>query len=221
MSLDELKHRVPTKLHPFIDQGLSERRLRLCLDLLDRRLNGLVVAAEAIHKRHNVSAILRSAEGFGLHEAHLITGAFRPSPGAARGAERWLDLHIHPTATDCLTTLKAQGYQVYVADFTPDAVPPEEVPVERPTAVLFGSELVGVSDEARAMADGTVMIPMAGVTQSLNVSAAAAVCLYTLTKRRRQVPGAVGLTEASRARFLEKWLRKEWGRIKSGVLVIE
>jgi tRNA (guanosine-2'-O-)-methyltransferase len=147
---------------------------------------------------------MRSAEGFGLHTAHLVCNSFRPSPGAAKGSERWLELELHKTTPECISVLRERGFKVYVCDLDDDALSPWEVPVDQPLALLFGSESSGVSEEARALADGFVKIPMVGVTQSLNVSAAAAVVLNHVCERALQVPANVGITGEARERFLDR-----------------
>lgn len=186
--------------------SLSERRRERVERVLGHRLGSMVVVLEAIRRRHNTSAILRSAEAFGLHEVHLITGDFRPSKGAARGAERWLEIHRHGTTTEALQGLKARGFQIWVADPKDGASEPFTVPVDRPLAVLFGSELSGVSDEARGLADGVLAVPMRGLTESLNVSAAAAMIIYALAERRRALMGGGDLEPERRDAFYQRWL---------------
>jgi tRNA (guanosine-2'-O-)-methyltransferase len=175
---------------------------------LARRLGSVVAVAESVRRRHNVSAILRSCEAFGVHEVHLITAGFTPAPGAARGAERWVLRRRFDTVADSVADLRGRGFRVVVADFSPDAFTPETVPVDRPLAIVFGSELRGVSAEARALADGAVMIPMLGLTQSLNVSVSAAILLRVVSERRRALVGA-DLDPAERARFLHEWAEGE------------
>ncbi|MDP6932052.1 MAG: TrmH family RNA methyltransferase, partial [Myxococcota bacterium] len=78
-----------------MSDGITDRRRQRLEQTLEQRLGSVVVVAEAVHRRHNTSAILRSAEAFGLHEVHLVANSFRPSKGAARGSEKWLDIHRH------------------------------------------------------------------------------------------------------------------------------
>jgi tRNA (guanosine-2'-O-)-methyltransferase len=178
--------------------------------MLTRRLSTVVGVVEAVHRRHNTSAILRSCEAFGVHEVHMVTGPFRPAKGAARGAERWLELHPHETVTPCIEGLQARGFRVYVADLDDRAVTPDAVPVDGPVAILFGSEMSGVSGAARAAADGAVIVPMWGLTASLNVSVAAACILQRVTTRRRAAIGAEGDLDAGRQQaFFEDWLVRE------------
>ncbi|MFZ5476173.1 MAG: TrmH family RNA methyltransferase [Myxococcota bacterium] len=175
---------------------------------LARRLGSVVAVAESVRRRHNVSAILRSCEAFGVHEVHLVTQGFAPSLGAARGAERWVRRRRFATTAESLADLRGRGFRVYVADLLPGAFTPESVPVDAPLAIVFGSELRGVSPEARALADGGVMIPMLGLTQSLNVSVSAAILLRAIGDRRRALVGP-DLDPAERARFLTEWREAE------------
>jgi tRNA (guanosine-2'-O-)-methyltransferase len=176
---------------------------------LSARLGSVVVVCEAVHRRHNVSAILRSAEAFGVHEVHLVTGPFRPSKGAARGAERWLELHRHKRIEDCLGALKDRGYRIFVADLDEHAFSPDTLPVDQPLVILFGAEHSGVSDAARAMADGTVTVPMRGLTESLNVSVAAACVLQRVSERRRAQVGKGDLEPERQRAFFEAWVAAE------------
>lgn len=191
------------------NEAVSEIRQERVREMLADRLGSVCVIAEAIHRRHNTSAILRSCEAFGVHEVHLITGGFRTSRGAARGAERWLDLHRWDNIADCIAALKARGFVVYVADLAEDARTPDTVPVDAPLAILFGNELNGVSDEARALADGAVIVPMRGLTESLNVSVAAACVLQRVAERRRSLLGGGDLAAGRQEAFFEAWKERE------------
>lgn len=190
-------------------EAVSPERQARIQEMLSERLGSVCVIAEAIHRRHNTSAILRSCEAFGVHEVHLITGQFRTSRGAARGAERWLDLHRWETIEECVTQLKARGYRIFVGDLAADAHTPETLPVDGPVAILFGNELNGVSDEARALADGSVIVPMRGLMESLNVSVAAACVLQRVTERRRARVGGGDLPAERQESFFTAWLARE------------
>ena len=187
----------------------AKRRARI-EDALERRLGSVVAVMESIHRRHNASAIIRSCEAFGVHEVHMVVGSFRPSKGASRGAERWLDVRRHVDIESCVGALKERGFRVYVADLAPDAHTPDSVPVDGPVAIVFGAELVGISDEARALADGAIQVPMRGLTESLNVSVAAACLLQRVTERRRAALDGLGdLPEEVQERILATWLARE------------
>lgn len=217
--MKDLLAQLPESLHAAA-MDLEPRRLRRALELLDQRIGDVAVVMEAVRRRHNSSAILRSTEAFGFHQAHVVTNSFRPAPGASRGAERWLDLSLHASTDDCLDVLEGQGHETWVADFNEGAVPPWEIPTDRKISLVFGSEVVGVSPEARARASGTVFIPTVGVTQSLNVSAAASIILAQVSQSRRAA-GFCKLSEAQRIRFLTRFVNREHGRVKSGYRLYE
>ena len=207
MSSDTLGETAPDAA---LGQFISARRKARVRDALGLRLASVVTVVEAVHRRHNTSAILRSGEAFGVHEVHMITGPFRPAKGAARGAERWLELHQHQQTGPCIEALQARGFRVVVADLQDDAHTPDSVPVDGPVAIVFGNELEGVSEEARQRADGAVVVPMMGLTESLNVSVAAACILQRVTTRRREAIAAVGDLPAERqAAFDRMWQERE------------
>lgn len=187
---------------------VSPDRVQRVAAALDQRVGSVVAVCEALRRRHNVSAILRSAEAFGVHEVHLVTSGFRAASGAARGGERWVVRRRFEGVADSVADLRARGFRVYAADLDAHAYTPESVPVDTPLAVIFGSEMRGVSPEARALCDGVVCVPMVGLTGSLNVSVSAAIVLRTIAERRRAAVGA-DLPPEAKERFLADWLAAE------------
>ena len=109
---------------------------------------------------------------------------------------------------DSLAELKARGFRVYVADLAEPSFTPENVPVDGPLALVFGSETRGVSDTARSLADGVLRVPMHGLTESLNVSVSAAIALRGVAERRRTLVGN-DLSAEEKARFYNEWLESE------------
>lgn len=187
-----------------------ERREKL-LAVLGQRLGSVRVAVENLHHPHNMSAVLRSCEAFGVQHVHAVetVEAFTFSRRVTLGAHKWLTLHRHDTFADCAAALRALGFRLYAALLDAAALPLGEVPVDAPVALVLGNEKEGVSAEARALCDGAYLIPMAGFSQSLNISVAAAVSLYDVTRRARTERADSGLlAEAERASLLETWLPK-------------
>ena len=153
----------------------NTRRISRITQTAENRLKQVSIAIEAVHHRHNISAILRTADSLGIATVHLITGNFRAARGAARGAERWLTIHKHPSTLHAIAQIQAEGRDIYVADIAKEAFAPSAVPVDRPLCLWFGAEHAGVSPEAIAAAKGVVSLPMHGMAQSLNVSVSAAI----------------------------------------------
>ena len=189
---------------------LEDSRLQTIHDTLQERLSWVRCAMESIYHRHNTSAILRSADSFGVMDVHLIPGNLKPSKGPSRGVKRWLKIHDHPTTADAIKAIKEEGYALWVADFQSPPISPDEIPLEKPVCLWFGAEFEGVSAEARAAADGVVTIPMRGFSQSLNVSVASAVILQTVCERARRIHGDKALLSPKvRQEIWETWKHRE------------
>ncbi len=184
-------------------------RLQRIRAALEQRLFHVRVAVESVYHRHNVSAILRTVDSMGIHHVHLVEGHFKPAKGAARGSDRWLNLHREPDPVTAIRNIKAAGFRVYIADLSDDAVPPEEVPLDKPVCLWFGAELAGVGPEARAAADGVVTVPMRGLAQSLNVSVAAALTMRPVAERARAMGPQTLLSDEEREAVWQQWLTRE------------
>jgi tRNA (guanosine-2'-O-)-methyltransferase len=185
------------------------RRLDRMEAVLDARLGRVSCAIQAVHHRHNVSAILRTCDALGIHRVDLVEGHFTATAGTARGAERWLDLHHHESVDAAVHELRKAGFRLWVADLDPDSRAPERVPVDRPVCLWFGAELEGVAEGARAAADGVVQVPMHGMAQSLNVSVAAALTLRPVAERARALGAEALLGEDARAGWWRRWVHRE------------
>lgn len=178
--------------------------------VLEHRLESVTIVAEATHLRHNLSAIIRTAESFGISDVHLISDDDKKMSGAAKGAEKWVDLNIYKNTERCLKLLKSHGFTIWVADLQDEIKTPETLPVEGKIAIVMGTELSGVSAVAKALSDGAVIIPMYGLTQSLNVSVASACLLQRLTTRKREFLGQSGdMTEERKEKLLKKWIDRD------------
>jgi tRNA (guanosine-2'-O-)-methyltransferase len=185
---------------------LEERRARIDAAVA-ARLSGLRVVIENLHDPHNGAAVLRSAEAFGIQRVDVIETVepFRFSGTVTQGCEKWLDVVRHPTLDEALAALRAGGFRLYAA--VPGAAATvDDLDFSRPAAVMVGNEHTGLSVEARAAADLSFEIPMAGMTRSLNLSVATALIAERAAALRRQALGAPGdLDEAAqlalRARF--------------------
>jgi tRNA (guanosine-2'-O-)-methyltransferase len=177
-----------------------ERRRRI-EEVVQSRTDDLVLVLEEIADPHNSSAILRSADAFGVQTVHVVVGehGFRASRGVSKGTHRWLDVIRYPSAEACARRLKRDGYAIYVAAMGAGTIP-EDLTGETRLAIVFGNEHRGVSSQMERFADGTFAIPMRGFVESLNVSVAAAITM------QRLVSGKKGLPEdrkrALEARFL-------------------
>ncbi|MBN5389851.1 tRNA (guanosine(18)-2'-O)-methyltransferase TrmH [Serratia ureilytica] len=163
-----------------------ERYARIC-EMLATRQPDLTVCLEQVHKPHNVSAIIRTADAVGVHQVHAVwpTTRMRTLVSSAAGSNSWVSVKTHRTIGDAVGHLKAQGMQILATNLSARAVDFREVDYTRPTCVLFGQEKTGITEEALALADQDIVIPMIGMVQSLNVSVASALILYEAQRQRQ------------------------------------
>ncbi|WP_261456073.1 tRNA (guanosine(18)-2'-O)-methyltransferase TrmH [Serratia ficaria] len=163
-----------------------ERYARIC-EMLATRQPDLTVCLEQVHKPHNVSAIIRTADAVGVHQVHAVwpTTRMRTLVSSAAGSNSWVNVKTHRTISDAVGHLKAQGMQILATNLSARAVDFREVDYTRPTCVLLGQEKTGITEEALALADQDIVIPMIGMVQSLNVSVASALILYEAQRQRQ------------------------------------
>jgi tRNA (guanosine-2'-O-)-methyltransferase len=181
---------------------VTTERLQRIKQVVEARTDNLAVVLDRIADPHNASAVLRSAEAFGVQNVHAIVGeqSFLAARGVAKGTERWLDVARYQSALECARRLKAEGHEIYVAAMGGRASLDDLKRIPK-LAVAFGNEHRGVSEDLREVADGTFSIPMRGFVESLNVSVAAAITMQTLTDGRRP-----GLDPTRRRELLARFL---------------
>lgn len=190
--------------------ALTERRKEKFLAVARRRQPGLTVVLENIHDPHNVSAVLRSCDAVGILQVELLYTVEKfPRIGkkSSSSASKWIKRRQHRSVKECYDTLHQEGYRVYATHLSEDAVDLYDFNLTGNVAFVFGNEHRGVSAEATATADGNIRIPMMGMIQSLNVSVAAAVCLYEAL-RQRKILGMYehpALPESQLESLLKEW----------------
>ncbi len=192
---------------------MTPDRFQKLKDRLSRRQPDLTVLAEEVHKSHNISAVLRTADAVGIQEIHAVSsgGEMRRHHMISGGSKKWVNVSFHPDIKTACAALHSGGFRILAAHPVAAAEDYRDVDYTRRIAILLGAELDGVSGPAAALADGFVRIPMEGMVASLNVSVAAALILYEARRQRE----AAGLYRHSRlpadvfARTLFEWAYPE------------
>ncbi|KAA9131316.1 tRNA (guanosine(18)-2'-O)-methyltransferase TrmH [Marinihelvus fidelis] len=188
---------------------MTPERLARLDGVLNRRQPDLAILAENLHKPRNLSAVVRTCDAVGIPEVHIVPGKDRPRRHwhTSQGAEKWVTPVIHDDIDSACASLKSDGFTILGAHLSDRAVDYRDVDYTVPTALLLGTEAFGVTDDALARVDTEIVIPMMGMSQSLNVSVACAVVLYEALAQRR----AAGLYESSRmAPAKHRKTRFEW-----------
>ncbi len=171
---------------------------------------------DGVHKPHNLSAVLRSCDAVGVFEAHAVWayGKVGVSRHASAGAGQWVPVTAHETVEAGIADRHAADMNVCVARESASAVDFRAIDYTQPTAIVLGAELTGPSDVAIQRADAHIAIPMVGLSESLNVSVAAAVILFE-AQRQRSAAGMYDrsrLDEAVFERVLFEWMQPRIAR---------
>lgn len=197
----------------YLQQFITEERWQRINDVLNQRTRFLSVVLEDLYQPHNASAVLRSCDCFGIQDVHIIENEnrFNPSKGVTIGSDQWLTLSKYRNQERnteyCYQQLKKKGYKLIATTPHADDMDIDEVPLDQKTALVFGSELTGLSEQAIAMADGYAKIPMVGFSESFNISVSAALCLYELSTRLRKGSASWELKPDEKLDLQYEWLK--------------
>ena len=192
---------------------LTPRRLARFEEVLSHRTNFLTVVLEDLYDPHNSSAVIRSCDIHGVQNLHVVENrhTFDSRRGVTMGADKWIDICRYNTpevnnTEVCFERLRKAGYEIRAASPHENSGLLPDVKIQRPMAIVFGSEKDGLSDYAMENVDGFIKIPMFGFSESLNISVSAATCLYDLTSKLRAGGQDPGLSPADRRRIEFQWL---------------
>lgn len=212
IKIDDKKLR--SELVTYLQQFVTEERQARLTEILENRTRHVTVVLEDLFQTQNISAVLRTCDCYGVQDVHVIKhrNEFEVHKDISMGADKWLNIYQYPhsdhNVKDCIDRLHEQGY--WVAATLPDEQKRTifDLPVERKTAFLFGTELTGLSDEAIKYADGNVLIPMYGFTESFNISNSAAIILSHFSERMRHSEAEWQLSPEEKEELYFEWLQK-------------
>lgn len=193
---------------------VTDHRWNRFNEVLAERTQYITIVLENIYQPLNASAVLRSADCFGIQDVHVIENynEFTPDREVAMGSSKWLNIKRYNeqenNTLNCINKLKNEGYRIVAT--TPhknDCNLHKFQLAKGKTALLFGTELEGLTDIALEEADEFLKIPSYGFTESFNLSVAAAICMQHLTHQLRRGKINWRLSESVRDKTLLNWLR--------------
>lgn len=172
----------------YLESYVTENKRDKIAQVLAERTRHLTVFLEDIYQPHNASACLRSCDCLGIQDVHIVEARnhYRPNNGVSLGSSKWLSMYRYHQTSSCLDTLRTRGYRLVATTPNVDGYDLTTLPLDRPIALIFGTEEQGLSDEALAAADDTLKLPMYGFTQSYNISVTVALTLSRLVERLRK-----------------------------------
>lgn len=169
-------------------QCLSEQALKQnAQPLIEQKTHPLIVVLDGVQDPHNVGAIIRTSEAFGVNGLILpkanscgVTATVRK---VASGAEMSLPIYQVSNLSRCLEHLQATGFWV-IGTVMNSQQSLYQYDFKRPTILVMGNEQKGLRDLTTKHCDELVTIPLVGQTASLNVSVAAGICISELNRAR-------------------------------------
>lgn len=181
---------VLTHIFPLLT---PERQGRM-FDVVKGRTGTVIPVLENLYDRGNISAVLRSAEAFGLYQVHMIElgEKFKESQRTTAGADKWVETPKWKSTRSCVEHLRGQGYRIVATHLSADAKPIEAIDFTQPTALVLGNEKEGITSEMAELADDRVILPMFGFVQSFNISVAGALAFYQVVQDRVKRRGGQG-----------------------------
>jgi tRNA (guanosine-2'-O-)-methyltransferase len=193
----------------YLEGFLTDNRMERFRQVLSKRTNHFTVAIEDVFQLHNTSAVMRSCEVFGIQQLNVVEEKFGKSidKEIAMGAQKWVDVNRFESISACIHNLKDKGYQIIATTPHENDCMLDDFDISKPSALFFGTERDGLSEEVLKEADGFLKIPMAGFTESLNISVSAAIIIQNLMSRLHQSEIAWQLSDEE---ILEK--RLAWAK---------
>ena len=191
---------------------MNDNRKHRLLDVLSRRQSNLTVVMENVDDPHNISAVMRTCDCVGIQDIYVLTTKIHKhkkfGPRSSSSAAKWLTIHEYTDTQECFAELRKHYSRILTTHLDADSVGLYEIDFTQSTALVFGNEHDGVSEEFRAMADGNFIIPQMGLIQSLNISVACAVSIYE-AMRQKTVAGHYQQPQLQQDRVAS--IMKDWG----------
>jgi len=221
LSLSCQKDDMESELIQFLSGFVTPERLALFNKILSYRTNYITVVLEDIFQTQNASAVLRSADCFGIQTIHAIENRneFLVNADVVRGASNWVSVNRYNRGSmntiDAIHKLKQDGYRIIATSPHEHDVDLENFNLGKgKAAFIFGTERPGLTDIAKNEADEFMKIPMVGFTESLNLSVSVAVTIHHLTdKLRNHSDINWQLTDQEKKKLLLHWLRLSIKRV--------
>ncbi|MDQ1097317.1 MULTISPECIES: TrmH family RNA methyltransferase [Chryseobacterium] len=191
----------------YLKRFLTEERLAKIEHFSPESSDFVLPVLEDVYQFRNAAAIVRSVEACGFHKVVALQeeNNFEPNLRVTKGADTWVEVEKLPRTIDSLQEIKNRGYKIVAVSLENNAKMLPEYEVTEPMALVFGTEMEGVSQEILDFADETLAIPMYGFTRSFNVSVAASICMYELKQKLIKSDIDYKLSEEKRLRMKIRW----------------
>ena len=189
---------------------ITEHRRDLLVKVVQNRTRHFCMVLEDLFDPHNISAVIRTAEVFGLEDVHVIeeVNPYKVNKSILKGSIKWMNIYLHKKRMACMEKKRKKGYRIAVASTnTNNSV--LDLDLSQPTAFYLGSEFTGNHPDTLAAADCEFKLPQYGITESMNVSVAGGVLMCYLDHFMQQ-KGRQNFTLSPKERdeLLLEWLER-------------
>ncbi len=221
--MDNITHEQKVSLLNHLMQFVTEERKNRFTEIIKHRTRHICIVMEDIYQPHNASAVLRTCDLTGIQDIHIIENRnkYAVNPEVALGSSKWLTLKTYNNkennTASAIAELKKEGYKIVATTPHINSYNLDNLPIDNKIAVMMGTELTGLTDEAIKSADYHLQIPMYGFTESYNISVSAALVMFTLVQRLRKSDMDYKLSEDEYTDILLEWARNSVSR--SDVLI--
>lgn len=204
----------------YIKQFLTDERLEKIEHFAPESSDFVLPVLEDVYQFRNAAAIVRSVESCGFHKVVALQeeNNFEPNLRVTKGADTWVEVEKLPRNIASLQKIKDRGYKIVAVSLENNAKMLPEYEITEPIALVFGTEMEGVTQEILDFADETLAIPMYGFTRSFNVSVAASICMYELKQKLMKSSIDYKLNEEKLMKMKIRWAVNS---IKSGKQILE
>ena len=151
-------------------------------DFAHQRKLSVVIVLDNIRSLNNIGSFFRTADAFKIESIYLcgITACppHREIQKTALGATETVTWHYYESTESAIDVLKKEGFTIVAIEQTIQSVPLWDFQATEKTALVFGNEVDGVSDEALEQCHLAVEIPQSGTKHSLNVAVCGGIVLW-------------------------------------------
>ncbi len=200
------------EFYEMLSKELTPHKKALFEEKVRHRTRHFTLGLENMMKTQNASALMRTADAFGVQRVDVYDKEERwsVSSGISKGVEKWLDVSFFNTydegdALTWATRLKEKGHKLYVTALDAKARPVNSLDPKVPATICFGNEKEGASATLLEAADETVYIPMQGFVESFNVSVSCGIVMHHMTLGMERAGIARGLEPEDELDTLIQW----------------
>lgn len=149
----------------------------------------VVIVLDNIRSQHNIGSVFRTSDAFLMQAIYLCgitaTPPHREIHKTALGATDTVSWKYFETTRMAVETLKSEGYKIIAIEQAEESINLEDFSVDNneKTALIFGNEVDGVSEEIMQLADACIEIPQYGTKHSLNISVSAGIVIWEISRK--------------------------------------